>query len=121
MSSRRVNVTIVWPRPWWRHLLWLPAKVERRGPFVVEPWPDDERRGVIRGTAADLLRYRADERERYEPPACDHCGARVDQDWIDVTMATDPEPLYMPGGWVCRTRGCPRSDPPRRISFGGPT
>jgi hypothetical protein len=119
MSTRRVNVTIVWSRPWWRRLLHLPAKGERRGPFRVVPWPDDEPQGVIVGGPETITRYRADERERYEPPGCDHCGARVDQGWVNVTLISDREPMYMPGKWVCRTPGCPRSDPPRRIYWAG--
>lgn len=37
--ARRVFVTTVQPRSWWRRLFRLPAKRVRRGPFTIEPWP----------------------------------------------------------------------------------
>lgn len=40
VPPRRVMVTIVYPRPWWRRLLRLPAVTRRAGPFEMVPWAD---------------------------------------------------------------------------------
>jgi hypothetical protein len=40
--TKRVRITIVYPQPWWRRLLRLPARREVRGPYVVEPWPQPD-------------------------------------------------------------------------------
>jgi len=63
--------------------------------------------------------YRESEKGRYEPPACPDCGARVDQEWLDVTtswsLAETGERSVTPGRWACRTVGCPKGPPAARL------
>lgn len=53
------------------------------------------------------MRYRAQDRGLYEPPACPGCLRRLEVDWLDVTCFGDlPDQYYMPGLTNCATPGC---------------
>lgn len=49
--------------------------------------------------------YAANDRDRFEPPACPRCGARPTVKWTDVSTYGNPN-QWMPAHGVCWTPGC---------------
>ncbi len=56
-------------------------------------------------TSSMPRRYTREEVQRHEPAACKGCGRRLVANWVDVTRASDPEPMYSPTKASCHTVG----------------
>lgn len=52
------------------------------------------------------MSYTAEERGRYEPPACPGCCRRHHVDWVETTRNCDKERTFLPGRTYCTTPDC---------------